>query len=518
MKIIDVVKMATRNLFRVSKFLTFILLLIFVLSAVLGTTVPLFLGRGMSMALGQQSVQTFLLMTAIFCFLWFLASGIKYLAYPLYGKLEQKAQSAVAVDALATSYAAEKRGRSEQEDSEIAFAIDAQMTVFREVFSTLALSLVPAATVLVTGTLSLWSMGGWQTALIYMGGLIGFIFASAPLVRQHQKAQGEFFSASMENFGILSTAVGYWKEVAVFGLTHHMSGLYRASRVPVEEKGAHSYRMTRRLYLFQSAFLALLLFAILTVYMLVNQDADPYQLVGGFIALAGVCLYSIQAIQNVAFDFSALASSYAQYEESIEKIQARVLSGGEQASAVLNFSPLVGVTRGVAWVRGDSGSGKSRSLEALLGFNTLLPVGGFETQGFSELRYLPQASNLTFETAIEIVRAGRKYLDADEISNLLRTLGLADFAEGGTRSATLLGGFGAVSGGEARRIALARTLLGSDGALLVLDEPTTGVGSKHRAIVWKLVREVARENLVLVVTHDSEAPVLPGDILLDVPS
>jgi len=60
---------------------------------------------------------------------------------------------------------------------------------------------------------------------------------------------------------------------------------------------------------------------------------------------------------------------------------------------------------------------------------------------------------------------------------------------------------GELSGGEQRRVALARALL-VEGDLVILDEPEAGLDANGRAFVGKLLEEMARTRLVLVVTHD----------------
>ena len=60
-------------------------------------------------------------------------------------------------------------------------------------------------------------------------------------------------------------------------------------------------------------------------------------------------------------------------------------------------------------------------------------------------------------------------------------------------------------GGELRRMAVARSLLMSPGAVLA-DEPTAGLDDESTADVLRLLRETADDGAaVLVVTHEDEA-------------
>ena len=62
-----------------------------------------------------------------------------------------------------------------------------------------------------------------------------------------------------------------------------------------------------------------------------------------------------------------------------------------------------------------------------------------------------------------------------------------------------------LSGGELRRMAVARALLMEPGVVLA-DEPTAGLDEESTAAVLELLRKTAQEGAaVLVVTHEEEA-------------
>ncbi|EQD79062.1 ABC transporter-like domain protein, partial [mine drainage metagenome] len=67
--------------------------------------------------------------------------------------------------------------------------------------------------------------------------------------------------------------------------------------------------------------------------------------------------------------------------------------------------------------------------------------------------------------------------------------------------ATVLGEAGAlVSGGEARRIAIARALL-QDAPVLALDEPTEGLDARTVRDLYAALSAAARGRSVLLITH-----------------
>jgi putative ABC transport system ATP-binding protein len=61
----------------------------------------------------------------------------------------------------------------------------------------------------------------------------------------------------------------------------------------------------------------------------------------------------------------------------------------------------------------------------------------------------------------------------------------------------------ALSGGEQQRVAIARALI-NDPAIVLADEPTGNLDSKHAQDIWQLLRKLTREQerTVLAVTHE----------------
>lgn len=160
---------------------------------------------------------------------------------------------------------------------------------------------------------------------------------------------------------------------------------------------------------------------------------------------------------------------------------------------------------------GPSGSGKSSIVEILLRFRDYrgsVTVGGTEIRDLAaaDLRRLmtavPQRPHLFNATLRENLLVGnpaageealRGVLDDVALSSWVVTLPLGldtPLGEGGS----------AVSGGEARRIALARALL-KEAQLLILDEPTEGLdAATERQVVARLAARCAGRT-VLIVTH-----------------
>ncbi|WP_422114824.1 thiol reductant ABC exporter subunit CydC [Brachybacterium sp. UNK5269] len=173
-------------------------------------------------------------------------------------------------------------------------------------------------------------------------------------------------------------------------------------------------------------------------------------------------------------------------------------------------------------VIGGSGSGKSTLLATLAGL--LDPLAGRVELGGVDLAALPASeirSRVTmfaedahvFATTVrENLRVVRGDLADDELDAALRAVGLDDWVAGLPHGLdTVLGPDGTtVSGGERRRLLLARAVLRS-GPVLLLDEPTEHLDTERGDALLRALLDPADDTLipptstVVVVTHRVEA-------------
>ncbi|OEY67619.1 thiol reductant ABC exporter subunit CydC [Marinobacter sp. X15-166B] len=186
---------------------------------------------------------------------------------------------------------------------------------------------------------------------------------------------------------------------------------------------------------------------------------------------------------------------------------------GESAAALgpLSLALTAGQHLGVI---GASGSGKSTLANVLAGL--IPPQHGRVTRHVApgDLAYLTQRTVLFNDTLRNnLVLDGRVLSD----QQLWRILALVDLTE---RVATMpdgldswLGAHGhSLSGGEARRVALARTLL-TEASVVILDEPFTGVDHATRARISAALAEELATRTLVVLAHDRDA-LLPTDRLI----
>lgn len=177
-------------------------------------------------------------------------------------------------------------------------------------------------------------------------------------------------------------------------------------------------------------------------------------------------------------------------------IEVRGLSAGwpGSAPAVTELDLHVAAGEKVALV-GPSGIGKTTVAATLLGL--LPPLAGAATTD-GRVGYLAQDAYLFDTTVAENVRIGRRDATDPDIADALTRARLDLPLD------RLVGVHGsALSGGEARRIALARLLV-ARAQVLILDEPTEHLDAPTAAALVDDLWETSDANraAVLVITHD----------------
>ena len=172
---------------------------------------------------------------------------------------------------------------------------------------------------------------------------------------------------------------------------------------------------------------------------------------------------------------------------------------------------------------GPSGVGKSTVAEILLRFRDYagsVTVGGTEIRDLAadDLRrlmaVLPQRPHLFNATIRENIILGNPEAGEENLRRALADAGLVPWVDSlplGLDTPVGEGGR-AVSGGEARRIALARALV-KEAPILILDEPTEGLdAATEREVVTRLAGR-CRGRTLLVITHRPACLALAGRVV-----
>lgn len=166
-------------------------------------------------------------------------------------------------------------------------------------------------------------------------------------------------------------------------------------------------------------------------------------------------------------------------------------------------------------ITGESGSGKSTLLNVISGLDSYeegeMYINGEETSHYTEVDYenyrrkyignIFQNFNLvnsyTVYQNVELVLLLNGYTKEEvkkKVLEIIETVGLTKYKN--TKASKL-------SGGQKQRVAIARALA-KDTPIIVADEPTGNLDLKSAKSIMKLLKEISKNKLVVIVTHNYE--------------
>ncbi len=155
-------------------------------------------------------------------------------------------------------------------------------------------------------------------------------------------------------------------------------------------------------------------------------------------------------------------------------------------------------------VAGTSGSGKTTLIEIISGLANPQEGKIFWKQKPLKAHQRRSLCGVVFQfperyflglTVLQELRVGHKRLSEESQSKALKEVGLSriDLRQPPEQ----------LSGGQQRRLAVAVQLLRKP-SILLLDEPTAGVDWSVRNEILELIAKIAKEQILIVVTHEPE--------------
>ncbi|WP_319773375.1 thiol reductant ABC exporter subunit CydC [Breoghania sp.] len=163
-------------------------------------------------------------------------------------------------------------------------------------------------------------------------------------------------------------------------------------------------------------------------------------------------------------------------------------------------------------VVGPSGSGKSSLVSLALRYRAAshgsIRFGGLPAEACdldtwrAKIAVLAQSDHLFSASIADNLRLAGRNISREQMVEACKIAGILPFIEAQPQGFdTFVGALGAkVSGGEARRLGLARALL-KDAPVLILDEPTEGLDRQGEAEILQSVLEMTRDRAVLLIAH-----------------
>lgn len=209
----------------------------------------------------------------------------------------------------------------------------------------------------------------------------------------------------------------------------------------------------------------------------------------------------------------------------ITNINKTYTSKSKEAVKALSGMNLQFSKNGLVFILGKSGSGKSTFLNILGGLDSANSSKIFINK--KKLDRFDETTNSNYRnTYVGFVFQEYNLLEElnvyKNVELALQMQGKTDTRETILRTLALVGLEGLedreldeLSGGQKQRVAIARALV-KDPTIILADEPTGNLDSETSEQVFELFKELSKEKLVIVVSHDAEYAYKFGDRIIEI--
>ncbi|WP_413734501.1 heme ABC transporter ATP-binding protein/permease CydC [Sodalis sp. RH21] len=254
------------------------------------------------------------------------------------------------------------------------------------------------------------------------------------------------------------------------------------------------------------ALIALFVFTALAAFEALGPVAGAFQHLGQVIASAGRIADIINREPAVTFPPDGPQPAG---RAVLEADHIRFTYPGQPQPAIGGLSFHIGAGEHVA-ILGHTGSGKSTLLQLLTRAWDIdhgeIRLNGYPLPRWSEpalrsmISVVPQRVHIFSATLRDNLLLGAPEADDARLKTMLVQLELEKLLQKDGLDAWLGEGGRQLSGGEQRRIGIARALL-HDAPLLLLDEPTEGLDAATERQILDLLLRLGEDKTVILVTH-----------------
>lgn len=254
------------------------------------------------------------------------------------------------------------------------------------------------------------------------------------------------------------------------------------------------------------ALIALFVFCALAAFEALAPVTGAFQHLGQVIASARRITQITEQQPEVTFSQQA-PQSFSQVALTLNEVTFSYPQ--QSAPALKDISLQVAAGEHIA-ILGRTGCGKSTLLQLLTRAwdpaNGQIQLNGQLLSELSEttlrqaMSVVPQRVHLFSATLRDNLLLAAPQASDARLADILERVGLEKLLEDSGLNSWLGEGGRQLSGGELRRLAIARALL-HDAPLMLLDEPTEGLDATTESQILDLLSEVMRDKTVLMVTH-----------------
>ncbi|AIR04042.1 amino acid ABC transporter permease [Cedecea neteri] len=254
------------------------------------------------------------------------------------------------------------------------------------------------------------------------------------------------------------------------------------------------------------ALIALFVFCALAAFEAMAPVTGAFQHLGQVIASALRVTQITSQVPEVTFPE---ASQPEQQQAALEVRGVSFTYPGQSQPALKDIALSVNAGQRIA-ILGKTGCGKSTLLQLLTrawdARQGEIQLNGIALSSFDEATLrratsvVPQRVHLFSATLRDNLLLAAPEASDEQLSTALGQVGLEKLLDDGGLNGWLGEGGRQLSGGELRRLAIARAML-HNAPLMLLDEPTEGLDAETERQILDLLAEVTRNKTVLMVTH-----------------
>ncbi|WP_086984418.1 heme ABC transporter ATP-binding protein/permease CydC [Vibrio aphrogenes] len=251
---------------------------------------------------------------------------------------------------------------------------------------------------------------------------------------------------------------------------------------------------------------AMMAFATMASFELLMPIAGAFQYLGQTLESARRLNEVLSATPDVVFPASGIDTS-KQYDLELTDVSYRYPDSQTNALNALSLHLPAGKKLAIV---GQTGSGKSTLLQLLTrqfdvttGSLTLAghPIGSWTEKGLRQsISVVSQRVDILNGTLKDNLHLAKPDASDEVLLQILEAVGLSHLTQGAGLNSWLGDGGRQLSGGEKRRIGIARAIL-HDAPIMLLDEPTEGLDKQTETQIMQLLNQHTQGKTVVFVTH-----------------